>query len=587
MARAAHRPLGSGPAADPDHGLADVSSLLSRRPIALVALAAVLLFAAVAGALGWRQYRDAQHAALNEERTRAVLAAEIFDVYFGGQLGTLSSIAQAPVVRRGDEAGMLAYFKRIQPRNGKLFPGGLSWVDRNGVVRVSTLRPAPGHIADVSDRSYFRAAIRTGKPFVSEGLTARLSHKQVFVSSVPTRDASGAINGVLTGTLRVKPNRGDKATLDLGFGGLAIVDRRKQAIVVGLVRPARLLNPERFAARQGVLSDTDGLDGASGHVLAFAHSAIPQWTVILDRPRSAVFAAARRTLFLESALLGGVALLDLALLAWIFARARAEARTARERAVRRTLRYQQEHEVAVTLQRSLLADVPPIEAVDSAARYQAGSTGLEVGGDWFDVLRRHDGVIQVTVGDVAGQGVSAAALMGQLRNAFRAYAFEHTSPQEILSRMFRHMGRDDMATAVCIAIDPAAGEISYASAGHPPALLRDDESGSIVQLDAAQAPPLGATDPARVREARLPLPRRATLIAYTDGMIERRDEAIDDGIERLAAALAATPPGETAADLADRLIREVAEVTAADDDVALLVLRFSGASARSGHVSRA
>jgi serine phosphatase RsbU (regulator of sigma subunit) len=586
MAEAAPRPLGHGPAAEVDHGLADVSSLLSRRPIALVALAAVLLFAGVAGALGWRQYRDAQHTALNDARTRAVLAAEIFDVYFGGQLGALSSIAQAPVVKRGDEAGMLAYFKRIQVRNGKLFPGGLSWVNRAGTLRLSTLKQAPGDIANVSDRSYFRAAVRTGQPFVSEGLSARLSHKQVFVEAVPTRDATGAINGVVTGTLQVTPNRGSKATLDLGFAGLAIVDRLKQAIVVGLVRPARLLAPERFAARQGVISDTDGLNGESGHVLAFAHSAVPQWTVILDRPRSAVFAAARRTLFLESALLGGVALLDLALLGWIFMRARSEARAARERAVRRTLRYQQEHEVAVTLQRSLLADVPPIEAVDSAARYQAGSTGLEVGGDWFDVLRRPDGIVQITVGDVAGQGVSAAALMGQLRNAFRAYAFEHTSPQEILSRMFRHMGDDDMATAVCIAIDPAAGEISYASAGHPPALLRDDESGSIVQLDGAQAPPLGATDPALVREARLPLPRRATLVAYTDGMIERRDEAIDDGIERLATALAATTPGEAAGDLADRLIREVAVVTAADDDIALLVLRFAGAPARSAAPAR-
>ena len=309
---------------------------------------------------------------------------------------------------------MLAYFKRIQQRNGKLFPGGLSWVNRAGVVRLSTLRPAPGDFAHVSDRSYFRAAVRTGQPFVSEGLTARLSHKQVFVEAVPTRDATGAINGVVTGTLQVAPNRGSKATLDLGFAGLAIVDRLKRAIVVGLVRPARLLAPERFAARQGVISDTDGLNGESGHVLAFAHSSVPQWTVILDRPRSAVFAAARRTLFLKSALLGGVALLDLALLGWIFARARSEARAARERALRRTLRYQQEHDVAVTLQRSLLADVPPIEAVDSAARYQAGSTGLEVGGDSFDVLRRPDGIVQITVGDVAGQGVSAAALMGRL-----------------------------------------------------------------------------------------------------------------------------------------------------------------------------
>ena len=342
------------------------------------------------------------------------------------------------------------------------------------------------------------------------------------------------------------------------------------------MRPDRLVDPARFAATSGVISDTRGLNGESGHVLAFAHSAVPQWTVILDRSRSDLFAAARRTLVLESALLGGVALLDLALLVWIFVRARSEARAVRERALRRTARYEQEHRVAVTLQRSLLADVPPLEAIDSAARYQAGSTGLEVGGDWYDVLRRPDGIVMVTVGDVVGQGVAAAALMGQLRNAFRAYAYEHASPMAILARMLRHMGDDDMATALCLAVDPRAGELAYASAGHPPALLRDDATGSIALLDGAQAPPLGATDEARAREARLALPPRATLVAYTDGMIERRDESIDEGIARLQTALASATASEPAGDLADRLIREVAEVMAADDDIALLVLRFTG-----------
>jgi serine phosphatase RsbU (regulator of sigma subunit) len=581
MADASPRAARTG-GAELDQALGEAASLTSRRSIALVALAAVLLFAAAAGALGWRQYRDAQHAALKDARARAALTATIFDVYFGGQLGTLSSIAQAPVVRRADEPAMLAYFKRVQPPGGPLFPGGLSWINRSGIVRVSTVRPKPGRIADVADRSYFKAAVTTGKPFVSEGLTARLTGQQVFVSAVPTRNAAGAIDGVLTATLPVKPNRRAQSAVNLGLAGLAIIDRDKHAVVAGLLRPDRLPDPQRFAAKSGVISNTEGLDGASAHVLAFAHANVPGWTVILDRSRSQVFAAARRTLFLESALLGGVALLDLALLAWIFVRSRTEARAARERALQRSLRYEQEHQVAVTLQRSLLAPVAPIESVDSAARYQAGSTGLEVGGDWYDVLRRPDGIIQVTVGDVVGQGVAAAALMGQLRNAFRAYAYEHVAPAEVVRRMLRHMGEDDMATAVCISIDPGARQLAWASAGHPPALLRDDDSGAIARLDGAQAPPLGATDGALVREARVALPPRATLVAYTDGMIERRDQTIDAGIERLEASLAASHAGETASALADRLIHEVAEVTAADDDIALLVLRFAGLPASAG-----
>ena len=211
--------------ADPDAGLGDVAPLASRRAVALAALAAVLLFAGVAGALAWRQYRDAQRAALKDARGRATLTAAVFDVYFSGQLGTLSSIAQAPVVRNADEAGMLAYFKRVQPPGGKLFPGGLSWINRAGVVRVSTVRSAPGDLARVADRPYFARAIRTGKPFVSEGVTARLSGKQVFVSAVPSRDASGAVNGVVTARCRSSPIEASQSAVDLGLAGLAIVDR--------------------------------------------------------------------------------------------------------------------------------------------------------------------------------------------------------------------------------------------------------------------------------------------------------------------------------------------------------------------------
>ncbi|MDX6571428.1 MAG: hypothetical protein QOC86_584, partial [Gaiellales bacterium] len=105
-------------------------------------------------------------------------------------------------------------------------------------------------------------------------------------------------------------------------------------------------------------------------------------------------------------------------------------------------------------------------------------------------------------------------------------------------------------------------------------LLRDDETGAVTQLDLAQAPPLGFTSPTAVIEAAVALPRRATLLAYTDGVIERRDRVIDEGIARLQQALGSADPSLSADELADKLIREVAEVTGADDDVALLVLRL-------------
>ncbi len=571
-------PQAAAPSAAERRSEGEPFAMTARRPIALAALAALLLFAAVAGALAWRQYHDAQETALNNARARAVLAGSIFDIYFGGQIGTLSSIAQAPVVQATDEEGMLAFFKRVQPPKGKLFPGGLSWVDREGIARVSSNRERPVRIADVSDRSYYRQPIKTGAPFVSEGLTSRVTKEQVIATAVPTRDAAGKLTGVLVGSLLLKPSNPSQASLDLGFEGLAIIDRKGQSLLAGFVHPERFDEGKRFGkAASGVVADTNGLDGESGHVLAFARAKVPGWTVILDRPRSEVFAAARRTLVLEILLLGGVALLDLILLLWIVSRARSEARAERERALQRRQRYEQEHKVATTLQRSLLVDVPEIESIESAARYQPGSTGLEVGGDWFDVLRRPDGIVHITVGDVAGHGVAAAALMGQLRNAFRAYAHEHVSPAALMSRLHRHIGLDEMATAVVITIDPYARELAYASAGHPPPLLRDDETREVMRLEAAQSPVLAHVSRSVVSEGRLELPSRATLVAYTDGMVERRDRVIDEGIERLSAALRAAHPGLTASALADGLIRDVAAVTDADDDIALLVMRFAAA----------
>jgi serine phosphatase RsbU (regulator of sigma subunit)/acyl-CoA hydrolase len=553
-----------------------------RRWLPLLALAALLLFAAVCGALAWRQYRDAQRAHLKDARAKALVAATVFDSIFRGQIGTLDAMSQAPVVVNGDTTAMRRYFLRVTKKNGQLFTGGLAWIDRHGTVRASTNATRPGPVTDVSDRAYFRQAIRSGQAFVSAGLTARRSHRHVLVIAVPTRDLRGETTGVLAGTLLVKPAKPDQRTIDLGYGGLAILDRQNQLVFSDFTHPRSRESIERFGrAESGILSDTRGLDGDPGHVVAYARSTVPHWTVILDRSRSEIFGDARRSLVTELLLIAGATLIGLALLAWILTRARTEARALGERARRRRLRYEEEHRVAMTLQRSLLSELPRIPGVDSAGRYQAGSTGLEVGGDWYDVVQRPDGIVHVSVGDVAGRGVAAAALMGQLRNAFRAYAYDHRSPAEIMWRLIRHLGEDEMATAICITIDPAAQRLAYSSAGHPPPLLRDDDSRATARLDLAQAPPLGFASPDAVIEAHVALPPRATLVAYTDGVIERRDRVIDEGIERLESALGSADPELAAGALADKLIHEVAEVTGADDDVALIVMRFLGTAMRA------
>ena len=260
-------------------------------------------------------------------------------------------------------------------------------------------------------------------------------------------------------------------------------------------------------------------------------------------------------------------------------KARARSRALGEQAARaleRARAFERERDVAVRLQRSLLpAQLPSIASIDLAGRYRAGTGALEIGGDWYDVVRRPDGIVHLVVGDVAGRGVNAAILMGRLSTAFRAYALDDATAGDVLRHLLRHVGDDDMATAVCLTLDPYTGRARYASAGHPPPLLLDDDAGTTAHLDQALAPPLGFVQPDANREEVVALPPRATLVAYTDGLVERRDAIIDDGIARLSAVVAGSARHDAEA-LATAVLDGVLDDGAARDDVALLVVRLLG-----------
>jgi serine phosphatase RsbU (regulator of sigma subunit) len=243
------------------------------------------------------------------------------------------------------------------------------------------------------------------------------------------------------------------------------------------------------------------------------------------------------------------------------------------RALERTRVQEREHAVASTLQRSLLPDaLPSTRGVELTGRYQAGGAGLEIGGDWYDAVLRDDGVLVLSVGDVAGHGLEAAALMGQLRSAFRAYALDHADPAEVARRMGRHVALDGMATAVvlCIAADGSAA--GFASAGHPPVLALDEASRRVSRLDTATGPPLGVATAGSQPQATYPLAPGTTLVAYTDGLVERRDAPLDTGIERLAATLADLA-GAPAGAVADGVLRAILGERTPQDDIALLVVR--------------
>jgi serine phosphatase RsbU (regulator of sigma subunit)/anti-sigma regulatory factor (Ser/Thr protein kinase) len=249
-------------------------------------------------------------------------------------------------------------------------------------------------------------------------------------------------------------------------------------------------------------------------------------------------------------------------------------------ALDRARSFEHEHTVAVSLQRSLLSqDLPAIDGLELFGRYQAGSAGMEVGGDWYDVIRRSDGIVHITVGDVAGRGIAAAVLMGQMRNAFRAYAYDHTSPAELLRRMRRHIAGEEMATAICLTLDPYTQELTYASAGHPPSLLVGGSSGSVIRLDRVGAPPLGFAEAETIQETDLELDSPSTLVAYTDGLIEHRGWSIDAGIDMLADVLASSAHLSAEA-LAGRITDQVAAQVDSGDDIALLIVRLAGVPER-------
>ena len=293
------------------------------------------------------------------------------------------------------------------------------------------------------------------------------------------------------------------------------------------------------------------------------------WTVAIDRPRSSVLAAPRRALILDLALIAGLAVILIALVTLVARRAQRQAR-------RQQRHLERERDIAVRLQRSMLPDtLPEVAGLELACRYRAAGEGIEVGGDWYDVVARDDGLVLAIVGDVAGRGIVAATLMGQMRSSFHAYAYDHASPAEVLRRMLRMVPEGAMATAVCMSFDPYTGDLRYASAGHLPPLTIDGATGAVAVHELGGAPPLGFAAAESIRDVKVLLGVGSTLVAYTDGLIERRTENIDIGIDRVARSLAAGR-ALAADELAGKVLEDVGGSPAVEDDVAVLVVKLVG-----------
>ncbi|WP_149547443.1 PP2C family protein-serine/threonine phosphatase [Streptomyces marokkonensis] len=244
-------------------------------------------------------------------------------------------------------------------------------------------------------------------------------------------------------------------------------------------------------------------------------------------------------------------------------------------ALENALRYEQHRDTAETLQRAQLTDLPTADGLRLAARYLPATRGLNIGGDWYDAFFQPDGSLLTVIGDVTGHGLHAAVVMGQLRTALRAYAVDGAGPAEILTRlhrMLRHQEPDLYATAMIARLRPGEHRVTWASAGHPPAVVRAPR-GAVRVLGSKPGVMLGVPIPFTYRDRTTGLEPGSTLVLYTDGLVERRSQGIDTGIELLGRTLAALdePALEDLDRCAESLVEPLVRASERDDDVCLLL----------------
>ncbi|MEV6122207.1 SpoIIE family protein phosphatase [Streptomyces sp. NPDC052077] len=246
--------------------------------------------------------------------------------------------------------------------------------------------------------------------------------------------------------------------------------------------------------------------------------------------------------------------------------------------LRNALEFQRTRQVALALQRSLLTAPPDVPGLDIAVRYRPSVLGAEVGGDWYDSFVLRDGAVVLTIGDVAGHDLPAAVTMSQMRNMLRGFALDREEPTgEILRRLdmaVQTLYPEGIATCILARVErPASGlRLQYSVAGHPPPLLVDPD-GTARFLTGADNPLIGLVPDPAPTSAHEPLPPGSTVLLYTDGLVERREEDLWTGLERLRHAAAAAA-GQPLGVLCDELLAGLLP-TGGPDDVAMLALRVT------------
>lgn len=236
--------------------------------------------------------------------------------------------------------------------------------------------------------------------------------------------------------------------------------------------------------------------------------------------------------------------------------------------------YRQQRAVAKTLQLAMLpSSLPVMSGVEVAVAYVAGEEGIDVGGDWYDVVRIDDDHFYFVIGDVSGRGLGAATAMASLRHTIRAYAAQGDPPQVVLDKLggCLDLGRDGhFATVLCGFVDVPSRRLSIASAGHLPALVSHEGTAKLIL--APPSPPVGVACETPRCPLTISVPPGAIVIAVTDGIVERRGESLDTGLERLrqCAEQPVTSLEELLRLLQDRLVPQGSE-----DDIAMVGMRWT------------
>ena len=242
--------------------------------------------------------------------------------------------------------------------------------------------------------------------------------------------------------------------------------------------------------------------------------------------------------------------------------------------IERAERYDAEHQLIVELHRSLLGALPTMAGTEVAARYLPASETPSVGGDWYEGLLLDGGRVALVVGDVTGHGVAAAADMALIRGMVTALLHSGVPVADVfseVSRVLRQRPGTLLATAALAVIDVAAETVTFATAGHPPPVLRLPD-GQIRLLDTANAPIIGGDVGTRSVADVTPFPTGSQLVMFTDGLLERRDRPFDVGISEVVAVLAGLSEHVTPDELIDLLLHALMGDRDGEDDVAVLVV---------------